>query len=46
MEGEKRRTLTLLGPLDRVGVLFSPSIHLRKETEPASETLYISILIF
>jgi hypothetical protein len=40
MEGEKRRTPTQLGPLDRVGVLlFSPSIHVKKEAKPASETL-------
>jgi hypothetical protein len=40
MEGEKRRTPILLGLLDRVGViLFFPSIHLRMEAEPASETL-------
>jgi hypothetical protein len=40
MEVEKRRTPTHLGPLDRIGVLlFSPSIHLRTEAEPASERL-------
>jgi hypothetical protein len=40
MEGEKRGTPILLGPLDRVGVLlFSLSLHLREEAEPASETL-------
>jgi hypothetical protein len=32
MEGKKRRTPTLLGPLDTVGVLFFfPSIHLKME---------------
>jgi hypothetical protein len=55
LEGEKRRTPVLLGPLEmgqwwrlalykgpnRIGVLnFSPSIHLRTEAEPASETLW------
>jgi hypothetical protein len=40
MEGKKKKTPTLLGPLDRVGVLFFfPSIHLKTEAEPASETL-------
>jgi hypothetical protein len=39
MEGKKRRTPTLLGPLDRVGVLlFSLSSHLKMEAEPASKT--------
>jgi hypothetical protein len=40
MEGEKRKTPNLLGPLDRIDVLlFSPSTHLRTEAEQASETL-------
>jgi hypothetical protein len=51
MEGEKRRTHIVLGPLDRasqvqskgpntIGVLlFSPSIHLRTEAEAVSEKL-------
>jgi hypothetical protein len=57
VEGEKRRTRILLGPLDTASqvqwwrlalskgpkrirvLLFSPSIHLSTEAEPASETL-------
>jgi hypothetical protein len=38
-EWRGRREPTLLGPLDRVVLLFSPSIHLRTEAQPASETL-------
>jgi hypothetical protein len=38
-EGEGKNTY-FVGPLDRGGVLlFSTSIHLRTEAEPASETL-------
>jgi hypothetical protein len=44
MEGEKRGTPTLLGPLDRATLHhWSPSIHLRMEAELASETLWILI---
>jgi hypothetical protein len=55
MEGEKRRTPILLGRLDRVSLqvwarvgvfLFSPSILLKTEAEPASETYDFNIVIF
>jgi hypothetical protein len=40
-EWRGRSTPILLGPLDRIDVLlFSPSIHLRTEAEPASEELW------
>jgi hypothetical protein len=47
MEGEKRRTLILSNGPNRLGVLlFSPSIHRRTETEPASETRDFNFLMF
>jgi hypothetical protein len=45
MEGEKRRTPTLLGPLDRVGVLLFLPLH---SPEDGSRTCFRNdvILIF